>query len=173
MKERAAVMIRMARIMESLPTNAERRAVALDVWRTYGGDLPDLKRQIERERKAAQRDALECPTKVPEMSLNFGDKTHENGTISPRTPLTSERSFQIPESIQLALNKSDFLRTAPVLWKVEFWKAEIRANSEVDFAHEILSAEAWCQANEHRKPRKRVGQFMHRWLRRAGENGAA
>lgn len=156
-------MIRIARIIDNLGTNDDRRAVAFEVWRTYGGTLPDLRRAVERERKAAQRDASDSDPTVPDLLGQNGDNSGTAGAISPTPP----PAFQVPESIRIALSKSDFLGRAETLRKPEYWKAEIRAYPGVDYAKEVLKAEAWCQSHPQERPRKRVGQFIHRWLSRA------
>jgi hypothetical protein len=53
------------------------------------------------------------------------------------------------------------------LWSVEFWRAEVRANGEVDLPAEILKAEAWMAANPNKAPRKDLPRFLHNWLSRA------
>lgn len=88
-----------------------------------------------------------------------------NGTVSP-TPPPPGVVFQVPESIRTALGKCEFLGKR-LLWSPAQWRSEIRAFPGVDYAKEVLEAEAWCQTNVERRPKKRVGQFMHRWLRRA------
>lgn len=168
MKERANAMLRITRIFEALPANAERRGLALDVWKTYGGTLEELKRLCDRERKAAQRDALEPPGHVPLFAGQNGDKIGteqgQNGVISP-TPPRSSVVFQVPDSIRTALSKCEFL-SSRLLWTPEQWRAVIRATPGVDYAKQLLEAEAWCQTNPDRRPKKRIGQFMSRWFKR-------
>ena len=179
MKERANAMIRVARIMESLPTNDDRRVVAFEVWRSFGSPQ-DLKRAVERERKQARRDTLECPT-APTLFLGQsadnpgtirGQSADNPGTIRPNSPTPPASGgvvFQIPDSIRTALQKCEFLGKASVLWNPEYWRAEIRAFPRLDYAAVILEAEAFVHASSAYRPRKRFRQFMHRQLRRAAE----
>ena len=165
-------MIRLVRIMEGLPTNAQRRAVALDVWQAYGGPIADLKRAVERERKATARAAIEGQVLArngPLFSAELGDNkgtTEAISSVVPPVPPNS-RVFEVPKSIQEALSKSDFLGGCSALHRPEYWKAEIRANPRLNYAGEVLKAEAWIQAHWERRPRKRPGQFLHRWLSKA------
>ena len=169
-------MLKIARIMESLGTDGERRAVALEVWRSFGGPLEDLKRVIERERKAVARDRRECPDDVPLLSLESPEDVRESQgqnvaiTPSPHTPLPpTQRVFEVPESIRMALRKCSFLGTKAILWKPSFWQSAIRANPGLDYARVVLAAEAYVQAKPAARPRKRFGTFMLHQLERAAE----
>ena len=167
-------MLRIARILEPL-TTTDRRAIALDVWRSFGGPLEDLRRLIERDRKAAARDRVDPPDdSVPELSLenpgNVPESHGQNGRVPPQTPPIATRIvFKIPESIRTALSKSRFLGSKAALARAEFWQAAIRAYPGVDYAHVILDAEAFLEASPRYKPTKRVSQFMLHQLRRAKE----
>jgi hypothetical protein len=83
------------------------------------------------------------------------------------TPPTREPEFKVNPEIQSALKHAPRLGAVPRLWSVEFWRAEVRANGEVDLPAEILKAEAWMAANPNKAPRKDLPRFLHNWLSRA------
>ena len=75
-------------------------------------------------------------------------------------------------TISSALDKAVKLGAVPTLRGMPFWRANIRAtNGHVQYADEILKAEAWLTANPTRAPRKDLARFLHNWLSRAGERG--
>ena len=158
--------------MESLPTNDDRRVVAFEVWRSFGGPLIDLVRAVERERKQALRNASECPPTVPELSLEspaiVPEKNGQSDGIPPHTPPTATR-FEVPNSIRTALKKCPILGKFSMLWKPEYWQAAVRAYPNLDYAQVVLAAEAFVRASPSFRPRKRAGQFMNRQLQRATE----
>lgn len=166
-------MLRISRIMESLPTNAERRAVAFEVWRSFGGPLVDLKREVERERKQAQRDAREDGSNVPLLSQSCPGSVPEilgqTWSIPPTPPTPAVVAFQLPESIKAALKKCEILGRFAGLWTPGFWRAEVRAFPELDYAQVILEAEAFVHSSPAHRPKKRACQFMHRQLQRAAD----
>ncbi len=91
------------------------------------------------------------------------------GGLSPQTPLSApEVVFQVPESISKALGRCSFLGAAVTLRSAEFWRdfwrAEIRANPGVNYAQQILKAEAWVHSHWTRRPRKHPDRFLHNWL---------
>ena len=75
--------------------------------------------------------------------------------------------FKVNSEIVEALKQAPKLGAVSRLWTVDFWRAEVRANPGVDFAPEILKAEAWLAANPQRAPRKDLARFLHNWLARA------
>jgi len=148
--------------------------LALDVWRAYGGPLTELRRLIERERKASARDRAECPDSVPLLSLEspavVPQETGQTRSVFPQTPFTAgEVAFEIPQSIRTALRKSPILGSAKTLWKPDYWRAQIRAFPSLDYGRVILDAEAYLQSNPARRPRKRIGTFMTHQFERARE----
>jgi hypothetical protein len=91
-----------------------------------------------------------------------------------RTPLTNtppvEPPKPIPESIKTALASTRLLNATPKLWDPSFWQSNIRAtNGRIEYAQEILKAEAWLAANPTRAPRKDLARFFNNWLSRIGE----
>jgi hypothetical protein len=91
-----------------------------------------------------------------------GEEKHA-ATPSP----TGEPEFKVNPEIQSALMQAPRLGAVSRLWSVEFWRAEVRANGEVDLPAEILKAEAWMAANPTKAPRKDLPRFLHNWLSRA------
>ena len=79
--------------------------------------------------------------------------------------------FQIPTAIVAALSRCPTLGQVPRLKDPRWWQAEIRANAGVDFAQELLKAEAWIVSNPRRAPRKDFARFLHFWLSRADRDG--
>jgi hypothetical protein len=100
--------------------------------------------------------------------------TVENPVLPPLTlpPSATSVVFSIPVSIREALSKSLILGKAARLRDARFWQAEIRANPGVNFAAEILRAEAWIASNPERAPRKNFARFLHTWLSRSERAGA-
>lgn len=78
-------------------------------------------------------------------------------------------AFPIPDDILRALDRAPTLGHSPRLRSPIWWQAEIRANGPrgVDFAAEVLRAEAWIASNPARAPRKDHARFLHTWLARA------
>jgi len=95
------------------------------------------------------------------------EQTSLNGVAGSPTPPPVPVQFEIPNSIRTALSKSPILGKAITLQRPGFWQAEVRANPGVDFAAEVLKAEAWIAANPGRAPRRDHGRFLHNWLARA------
>lgn len=91
-----------------------------------------------------------------------------NAGPSPPAPL----SFQIPESIRTALSKCPAFASVLRLQTPGFWQTQIRAHAGVDFARELLEAQAWITANPSRAPKSNVPAFLHRWFRKAAEDQA-
>ena len=100
-----------------------------------------------------------------------GNGTEGNGeeAACATTPTPSRIAFQIPESIQQALARSPILGAVARLREPAWWQAQVRANGRrgIDFAAELLKAEAWLTTNPHRAPRKDHARFLHTWLARA------
>ncbi len=50
-----------------------------------------------------------------------------------------------------------------------WWQAQVRANGRrgIDFAAELLKAEAWLTTNPRRAPKHDHARFLHTWLGRA------
>jgi hypothetical protein len=87
--------------------------------------------------------------------------------LTPPTREESRIEFKVNDEIRSALKQAPTLGAVPRLWSVEFWRAEIRANGELDMPAEILRAEAWMVANPGKAPRKDLPRFLHNWLARA------
>lgn len=85
---------------------------------------------------------------------------------TPRDPTPPVVAFQVNAEILGALNKSPRLGAVPKLRTPEFWRAEVRANPGVDFAPEILKAEAYLAAHPE-KHYKHLAGYLHNWLGRA------
>ncbi len=126
--------------------------VTFDNWSKYQGDLstPRVRRLREmkrhrREERRREEKRREIPPTVP--------------------PLEAP-----PANILKALDQSRLLGAVPRLRTMIFWRATIRAtnNGHVDYAHEVLKAEAWLTANPTRAPRKDLARFLSNWLARAG-----
>jgi hypothetical protein len=75
--------------------------------------------------------------------------------------------FRIPPSVVEALDRAPTLGQAAKLRDPAWWQAEVRANPGVDYAREILGAEAWMRSNPSKAPRTEQARFLHSWLRRA------
>lgn len=88
------------------------------------------------------------------------------GLTPPAREPSTKIEFKVNDEIQGALHQAPTLGAVSRLWTVEFWRAEIRANGELDMPAEILKAEAWLTANR-RAPRKDLARFLHNWLARA------
>ena len=133
----------------SLVTSA---SVTFDNWSKYQGDFSsprvarfrEMKRSKRRgEEKRIRREEKPPPTSPPAVA------------------------FQIPSRIEEALRRAPILGAVTRLHTPAFWQAQVRANAGVNFAEEILKAEAWLVANPARGPKKDVARFLHNWLSRA------
>jgi hypothetical protein len=80
--------------------------------------------------------------------------------------------FSIPASITAALGKAPTLGAVPMLARPDWWQRQVRAHPGVDFARELLRAEAWIAANPARAPRKDLAGFLWRWFSKAERDGA-
>lgn len=79
----------------------------------------------------------------------------------------STNGFQIPPSVARALAKAPRLGGDTRINSPVYWQAEVRANNGLDFATEVLKAEAWMTANPRKAPRRELPRFLHTWLSRA------
>lgn len=100
-----------------------------------------------------------------------GSRIKEAANAEPSPP--SPPTFQIPDSIRTALTKCPQLTPVMRLHTPGFWQAQIRAHPGVDFARELLEAQAWLTANPGRGPKSNVPAFLHRWFRKASEDARA
>jgi hypothetical protein len=119
-------------------------------WRKYQEDSTVAKRvaDLRSKRRGEER---------------RGEEKREPPTVPPlEAP---------PANILKALDQARLLGAVPRLRTMIFWRATIRAtnNGQVDYAKEILKAEAWLTANPTRAPRKDLARFLSNWLERAGE----
>jgi hypothetical protein len=95
-------------------------------------------------------------------------RREESVALSPTlAPGQEPVEFKVNDEIKTALRQAPRLGAIPRLWSADFWRAQVRANIGVDFAPEILKAEAWMAANPHKAPRKDLARFLHNWLARA------
>ena len=113
-------------------------------------------------------------------SLALSDSEKRGGAVGlrrsapspPRDPASpaTRIQFEIPPSIQHALSRAPILGAVPRLQHPVWWQAQVRAHGRrgVDFAAELLNAEAWLTSNPTRAPRKDHPGFLHRWFKRAG-----
>jgi hypothetical protein len=92
----------------------------------------------------------------------------EQGTRRvPSAPSTNGPIFHIPPSVAAALAKAPRLGGDARINTDSFWQAEVRANNGLNFAAEVLKAEAWMIANPTKAPRRELPRFLHTWLARA------
>lgn len=98
------------------------------------------------------------------------EKRREEKRKPPTVPPVTDSTKPIPESIQAALVQTRLLNATKRLWEPAYWQSHIRAtNGSVEYAQEILKAEAWLTANPSRAPKKDLARFLGNWLTRAGE----
>lgn len=98
------------------------------------------------------------------------EKRGEEKKRPPTIPPVSDPPKPIPPSILEALHRAPTLSAVVRLNQPAFWQATIRAtNGHVEYAAELLKAEAWLMANPTRAPRKDLARFVHNWMARAGE----
>lgn len=67
----------------------------------------------------------------------------------------------VSQAILDALDQAPRLGAVPKLRTAGFWTTEERANPGVDYATQILKAEAWLNVHP---PKKDFAKFMHNWL---------
>jgi len=140
------------RIEEGQSDNGE-FTVIMDNWFKYQEDSTAYERlKRSRSKRRGEESRGEKKRLPPSM-------------IPPRVGI----EFQIPDSIQAALERSPILGHVPRLREAPWWQAQVRANGRrgVDFAAELLKAEAWLTTNPQRAPKKDHARFLHTWLGRA------
>ena len=96
-----------------------------------------------------------------------GERTTSVGPGLPTSAPLASNGFKIPESVAAALKRAPRLGADPKLNRPGWWQAEVRANPGVDYAAEVLKAEAWMSANPQRAARRDLSRFLHTWLSRA------
>jgi hypothetical protein len=92
------------------------------------------------------------------------DPASSAGALAVPAPVNS---FRIPSSVAGALAKAPRLGSTARIVTARFWQAEIRAHNGIDFAGEVLNAEAWIEANPKKAPRSDLAGFLHRWFKKA------
>lgn len=127
--------------------------VSFTNWPKYQGDFstPRVKRFRAMKRPRGEEKRRE-------------ERRREEKRTPPLSPPQPISSFQLRGPLLEALEK------APVLGRLRgtaWWQAEVRANPGVDFAREVLKAEAWMQANPAKAPKRDFRRFLHTWLARA------
>lgn len=91
----------------------------------------------------------------------------DTGASAPTRP-PSAIAFEIPESVRQALTRAPILGAVKRLQEPAWWQAQVRANGRrgIDFAAELLKAEAWLTTNPRRAPKHDYARFLHTWLGR-------
>lgn len=152
-------------------SDAFRKAIGDAIWHAFAMPCPIPEQEPEQEQEQEQelgggeseRGNQDAPAaKPPSPTLELSG----NGARS------AAATFRIPDSVVQALNRAPRLGSAPRLRDPAFWQAELRANPGVNLAAEVLKAEAWLTANQHRAPRKDLARFLHNWLVRAERDEA-
>lgn len=111
----------------------------------------------------------QCPPPLPSPPIDPPSVEQSpplRASAPTRTPNTNGQPPLRPFKVPVALDRTVILGADRRLRNGDWWRAEVRANSGVDFAAEILKAEAWLVANPKR-PRKDLSRFLHNWLARA------
>jgi len=149
----------------------------LDAVKTMIPRLPSVVLEEGKERNGGpsvtwqnwthfQEDSTRAERAKASRSKRRGEeKRREKKRIPPPVPPPVE--FRVPLTVQDAMRKCPRLATEARLHEGAFWQAEVRANPGVDFAREILRAEAWMVANPQKAPKKDFARFLHNWLGRA------
>jgi len=108
---------------------------------------------------------------IRDQGSGIKDQGSRRGVDAERLtpPAIPATEFQIPESITKALGRSPRLHSITRLHLPSYWQSQIRARPGVDFAAELLKAEAWCTANPTKAPRSDVPAFLSRWFAKAAE----
>jgi len=128
--------------------------VIISNWYKYQEDATGYER-LKRSRSKRREDKEKTKRRKETLSLAL-----------------SQPELKIPPSILTALDQTVQLGQVPRLRTIGYWQANIRAtNGHVEYAQEILKAEAWLMANPSRAPRKDLARFLNNWLSRAGERG--
>ena len=101
------------------------------------------------------------------------ESTEKHGDGAPGAPADTARpapaliQFRINASITEALDRAPRLGAEARIRTPLYWQALVRAHGGVDYAHEILKAEAWMVANPGKAPRKNLARFLASWIGRA------
>ena len=125
-------------------------------WLKYQGDFSGDR--VARWRKKQRH---------PVTPKKRRDETRRDEIRKPSSTPPPTMQFQIPASIQETLKRCPMLGTVSRLQQAAFWQAQVRANAGVNFAAELLKAEAWLSANPTRAPRKDLARFLNSWLSKA------
>lgn len=108
------------------------------------------------------------PTPAPSPVVSSSSKPAS--TEKEPFTLRGEVSFTVPESIIEALKKCRILGEVPKLRTPAFWQAMIRAHKGIDYAAEILDAEAYLATHPgYTKYAQFLGASLARAARRAKE----
>lgn len=75
--------------------------------------------------------------------------------------------FEIPASVVKALDRAPRLGASAVIRRPRFWQAAVRAYPSVNFAGEILKAEAWLASTNRYSD---LAKFLCNWFRRSAES---
>lgn len=140
----------------------------------FGVTMAPSQTRIRRDDKEEKRREEKRPS-PPQTSPLPEEKRREEKKPAPQQSLSlpadrppdGRPAFRVPASVLEALTKSPTLGAAPRLRTPAYWQAEVRANPGVDFAREVLKAEAWMQANPTKAPKRDFPRFLHTWLSRA------
>jgi hypothetical protein len=150
-----------------LPGVNSRGSNSFEEWCSRNGDFyitwKNWKKYQEDTTAAARGRALRFKRRGEEKrqeEIRREEKKH-----APAPP-ADQPEFKINDEIQAALRQAPRLGAVARLWSVEFWRAEVRANGDLDLPAEILNAEAWMAANPRKAPRKDLPRFLHNWLSR-------
>ena len=112
-----------------------------------------------------QRDATASERMKRLRSKRRGEE--KRGEERKMTPLKPPPSvFKIPASVEEALNKLAVLGQVRRLRDPAWWQSHVRAYGQVDFAKELLKAEAWVVTKGPARYRDKA-RFMHNWIVRA------
>ena len=118
-----------------------------------------------------QRDSTVAERVKRLRSKRRGEEKRSRGEVEekrkPPPSIPPPVQFHVPARIEEALGRAPTLHAVAKLHTPAFWQAQVRANSGVNFADEILKAEAWLTSNPGRAPRKDLARFLHNWLARA------
>jgi hypothetical protein len=113
------------------------------------------------------RYSLVGATDPPAASRRQVAAKSSRGSGEPRSAPSPNGWHKLPDSIAAALGRAPRLGAEPTLRRPAWWQAEVRANPGVNYAAEVLKAEAWIIANPTKAPRRNLSRFLHAWLGRA------
>lgn len=129
------------------------------------------KKQVEATRKGAKKRMKEFRARSASVTRPLQRNLPEvldspSPTTTKETTTPASIEFIVNDEILHALSQCRLLGAVPRLKTPAFWQAMIRAYRKIDYAAEVLKAEAWLAANPGR-PKTDLPRYLANWFKNA------